>query len=46
MNSSILTALEKKLFTGYSAVILALTTSGILWVYRLYRFGLEELLPG
>jgi len=41
---NILSALEKKLFTAYSAVILTITASGMVWVNLMYKIGLSELL--
>lgn len=44
MKGTILTALELKLFAAYSAVILAFTTSGIMWANLLYDVTISELL--
>jgi|GEM_PF-6507990 len=44
VKGNILSALEKKLFTAYSAVIMAITASGMVGVNLLYKIGLSELL--
>ena len=43
MKSGILSIVDKKILTTYSATILALTAVGIICISKLYRTGISEL---